>query len=298
MISADEEVDMIRIYVLAEDYAGYNSPFWAQHGISFLIEVKLNGVRRRILFDTASYSEPILFNMRILGINPKTIDMIVLSHNHFDHTGGLLGIMKEIDRKVPIFAHPNIFKVSFAIEPEFTYAGPPLGKRTREEAERLGGTWILSRDPVYLMPGVFTLGEIKEEEKVDFERETTTSLYKLKDGKIMKDSVEDEIGLGITTKKGLVIISGCSHPGIVSMMHKAIKISGHETYAVIGGFHLINADKERIQNTVKILKDLGVRKIYTGHCTGLKAESIFLEEYGVRGFRKLHSGMVIDLPRP
>jgi 7,8-dihydropterin-6-yl-methyl-4-(beta-D-ribofuranosyl)aminobenzene 5'-phosphate synthase len=286
------EVDSLKIYTLAEDYAGYNSPFLSQHGISFLIEAEFNGIKRRILFDAASYAEPILFNMKLLNINPKSIDMIILSHNHFDHTGGLLGIMRKINKEVPIFAHPNIFKVSFAIEPEFMLAGT-LNKTLKEEIERLGGRWILSKDPIRLMPGIFTLGEIKEDEKVDFEKKPTIGLYKLENGKVVSDNVEDELGLAINTENGLVVISGCAHPGIVSMVKKAINISGvNEVYAVIGGFHLIEADDERIISTIKALKHLGVKKIYTGHCTGFKAETMFIEEFG-KDFDRLHAGKVI-----
>ncbi|RLF84315.1 MBL fold metallo-hydrolase [Thermococci archaeon] len=288
------KVDKLKVYTLAEDYAGYNSPFWAQHGVSFLIEVESNDAKRRILFDTASYAEPILFNMKLLNINPKTIDMIVLSHNHFDHTGGLLGIMKEINKEIPVFAHPNIFKVSFATDPEFMYAGiPPLRGGSKEEIEKLGGTWILSRDPIHLMPGVFTLGEITKEEKVEFEKKVTIGLYKLEKGRLVPDEVEDEIGLAINTKKGLIVIGGCSHPGIVSMAQKATKISRiDQVYAVIGGFHLVDAEDERIQNTVNALKKMGVKKVYTGHCTGLKAENMFANEFG-KDFEKLHSGKVM-----
>jgi len=288
------KVDKLKVYTLAEDYAGYNSPFWAQHGVSFLIEVESNDAKRRILFDTASYAEPILFNMKLLNINPKTIDMIVLSHSHFDHTGGLLGIMKEINKEIPIFAHPNIFKVSFAMDPDFMYAGiPPLRGGSKEEIEKLGGIWILSRDPIHLMPGAFTLGEITKEEKVEFEKKVTIGLYKLEKGRLVPDEVEDEIGLAINTKKGLIVIGGCSHPGIVSMTRKAMRISGIDrVYAVIGGFHLIDANDERIQNTVNALKRMGVRKVYTGHCTGLKAESMFANEFG-KDFEKLHSGKVM-----
>jgi len=289
-------VDSLKIYTLAEDYAGYNSPFLAQHGISFLIEVKFGETRRRILFDTASYADPILFNMKLLDIDPKTVDMIVLSHSHFDHTGGLLGIMKKINKELPIFAHPNIFKVSFATEPEFLYAGiPPLRGGSKEEIEKLGGIWILSRDPIKLTPGVFTLGEINKEEKVDFEKTTTIKLYKLKEGKLLPDDVEDEIGLGINTEKGLVVIGGCSHPGIVSMTRKAMNISGvNKVYAIIGGFHLIDADGQRIKNTIDAIKEMGIEKIYTGHCTGLKAEAMLLEEFKDK-FNKLHSGKIITL---
>jgi len=290
----NKKVDELKVYTLAEDYAGYNSPFWAQHGISFLVEVKINDIKRRILFDTGSYAEPILFNMKLLNIDPKTIDMIILSHSHFDHTGGLLGIMKRINKEIPIFAHPNIFKVSFAIEPEFMYAGiPPLRGGSKEEIERLGGVWILSKDPIHLMPGVFTLGEITKEEKAEFEKKVTIGLYRLEKGRVIPDSVEDEIGLAVNTRKGLVIIVGCSHPGIVSMIQKAIKISGiNKVYAVIGGFHLIDAEDKRIQRTVSAFKEIGVKKVYTGHCTGLRAEKVFADEFG-KDFEKLHSGKII-----
>jgi len=294
IITINKKVDELKVYTLAEDYAGYNSLFWAQHGISFLVEVRINDIKRRILFDTASYAEPVLFNMKLLNINPKTIDMVVLSHSHFDHTGGLLGIMKEINKEVPIFAHPNIFKVSFATEPEFMYAGiPPLRGGSKEEIERLGGVWILSKDPIHLMPGVFTLGEITKEEKVEFEKKATTGLYRLEKGRVVPDEVEDEIGLAVNTKKGLVVIGGCSHPGIVSMVQKAIKISGNDqVYAVIGGFHLIDAEDRRIQNTVSVLKKMGTKKVYTGHCTGSKAENMFANEFG-KDFEKLHSGKIM-----
>lgn len=290
------KADSLKIFVLAEDYAGYNSLFLGQHGISFLVEFEFGGIKRRILFDTASYADPILFNMKLLGIDPKTIDMILLSHSHFDHTGGLLGIMRKINKEIPVFAHPNIFKVSFAMEPEFLYAGiPPLRGGTKEEIKKLGGIWVLSRDPIRLMSGVFTLGEIKKEEKVEFEKETTVGLYKLVNGRVIPDEVEDEIGLGIVTKKGLVVIAGCSHPGIVSMIQKAVNISGVEkVYAIVGGFHLISAGDERILRTVKKLKEYGPEKVYTGHCTGLKAEAVFLEQFGER-FEKLHAGKIINL---
>ncbi|WP_048055267.1 MBL fold metallo-hydrolase [Pyrococcus sp. NA2] len=286
------EAKKLRIYTLADDYAGYNSPFLAQHGVSFLIEVE----GKRILFDTASYAEPILFNMKLLSISPREIDMIVLSHSHFDHTGGLLGIVKEMNKEVPIFAHPEIFKVSFSMEPEFIYAGiPPLRGGTKEEIEKLGGIWILSRDPIRLAPGVFTLGEISKEEKVEFERSTTIKLYKLENGRVVEDEVSDEIGLAVNTGKGLVVIGGCSHPGIVSMVKKAMRISGiKRVYAVIGGFHLIDASDDRIRKTVEALKEIRVEKVYAGHCTGLRAEALFAKEFG-EGFEKLHAGKVIEV---
>jgi len=96
-------------------------------------------------------------------------------------------------------------------------------------------------------------------------------------------------------KKGLVVIGGCSHPGIVSMTRKAMNISGvNKVYAIIGGFHLIDADGQRIKNTIDAIKEMDIEKIYTGHCTGLKAEAMLLEEFKDK-FNKLHSGKIITL---
>jgi 7,8-dihydropterin-6-yl-methyl-4-(beta-D-ribofuranosyl)aminobenzene 5'-phosphate synthase len=92
-----------------------------------------------------------------------------------------------------------------------------------------------------------------------------------------------------------VVVSGCSHAGIVSIVKHAIRLTGEERVrAVIGGFHLIDASNDRIGRTVEEFKRLGVGEVYTGHCTGLRAEAAFLEAYGER-FHKLHSGMVIEL---
>ena len=101
-------VDRLRIYTLSEDYTGYDSPFWASFGISFLLHVIVGEGEKKILFDTASDAEPVLHNMKLFGIAPESIDVIVLSHSHFDHTGGLAGILKEIHKKeVPIIISNN-----------------------------------------------------------------------------------------------------------------------------------------------------------------------------------------------
>ncbi|MEA1964365.1 MAG: MBL fold metallo-hydrolase, partial [Candidatus Aerophobetes bacterium] len=104
------KAESVKIYTLLEDYAGYETSFYAQHGISFLIDVKNKSLSKRILFDVGQSATPILHNMELLGINPNTIDMIFLSHCHYDHTGGLVEILKSVKEGVPIVAHPDIFR--------------------------------------------------------------------------------------------------------------------------------------------------------------------------------------------
>ena len=272
----------MKIYTLAEDYAGYESPFLAQHGISFLIEYK----GRKVLFDAGQNADPILHNMELLGLNPRDIDYVFLSHCHYDHTGGLIGILKETGRKVPIVAHPTIFRKHFVTKPYLRHVGIPF---RREEVEKYGELF-LTAEPFQIIEGMYSTGEITEKE--EFER-GTLEVYTLRDGRIVVDELRDDMSIAVKTPEGLVVVSGCSHAGIISIVKHSMRLTGEKKVrAVIGGFHLIDAGEERIRRTVEAFKELGVKEVYTGHCTGLKAEAAFLKAYGDR-FHKLHAGMVI-----
>lgn len=284
------KVEELKIFVLAEDHAGYDSLFWAQFGTSFLIKCKTGDVEKNILFDAAIFAEPILHNMKLLGLDPKKdIDMIALSHCHFDHTGGLVGMLKEIGKQnIPLIAHPDISRTVVEMESHLWSIGLTT-ENTKESIEREGAKWILTKEPMKLAPGVMTSGEIER----DFEKKVTLASYNLEAGRLVKDEILDDMSLYLDTEEGLVIVSSCSHAGIVNMVKQGMKLTGEERVrAVIGGYHLIDADEERVKLTVKALKDLGVEKIYTGHCTGLKAEAVFLDSFGEK-FEELHSGKII-----
>ncbi|ASJ10434.1 MBL fold metallo-hydrolase [Thermococcus sp. P6] len=270
----------MRVYTLVEDYSGYESPFLAQHGVSFLIEYR----GKRLLFDTGQSEKPVLHNMALLGLDPKDIDYIFLSHCHYDHTGGLPGILKAIGRDVPVIAHPTLFRRHFVIRPYLREVGVPF---SREDVKGL----FLTAEPFQIVENLYSTGEIRERE--DFER-TPLEVYTLKNGSIVRDELLDDMSVVVKTSQGLVVVSGCSHAGIVSIVKRAIKITGEKRVkAVIGGFHLIGASEERIRRTVEEFKKLGVEEVYTGHCTGLRAEAAFLEAYG-ESFHRLHSGMVME----
>jgi 7,8-dihydropterin-6-yl-methyl-4-(beta-D-ribofuranosyl)aminobenzene 5'-phosphate synthase len=299
---SEKRIDSLKIYVLAEDYAGYDSFFWASFGISFLLRIKVQEGEKKILFDTATDAEPVLHNMGLFGISPQDIDVIVLSHNHFDHTGGLAGIVQEIGKKdIPIIAHPNIFVVSVMPEPYIEphrsriYLNVNLsGENSRENIEKLGGRWYLVDDPIRLMPGVMTTGEIKKEEKVAYEKEPSIKLLDLEEGRLKPSTIRDEMSLAINTDKGLVVVTGCSHPGIVSTVRKCMKLTGVKKVAgVVGGFHMIDATGKVIDQTIDDLKKMNTQEIYSGHCTGFEAEYRFRKVFGV-AFKRLHSGLVID----
>jgi len=284
--------DGLEVYVLADDYAGYSSPFIAQHGISLLLKIEYNNEVKYILFDTGTYAKPILFNMKLLKINPSVIDVIILSHCHYDHTGGLAGILKKIRKEeVPVITHPDIFRLHLVLKPHVMHVGIPR-RCNRERVEELGGKWILVKEPFNITPCVMYSGEIREIE--EFEK-TDIELYTVKDGKLVKDPVRDEVAIAVNTKKGLIIIVGCSHPGIISITKHFKKITGVEKIeAIIGGLHLINAKENRIKKTIEELNNMNVKNLYVGHCTGLRAEAEILRIFK-GNFEKLCSGMRITI---
>ena len=295
------KVDRLTIYTLSEDYSGYDSPFWGSFGISFLLHIECGEGEKKILFDTASDAEPVLHNMKLFGISPENIDVIFLSHRHFDHTGGLAGILKEIGREeVPIIAHPEVFGITIMPKPylepyrSHIYLNQGLASRnSKENIEALGGRWYLVRDPMHLMTGVTTTGEIGTAEKVAHEKEPYIRLLDIEGGNITPALIRDDISLIVNTPKGLVIITGCSHAGIISIVKKAVSITGISNVAgVVGGLHLLDAGREAVDQTINDLKEIHVEKIYAGHCTGFEAE-YKLRQIFSKDFERLCSGKVI-----
>ena len=294
-----KQVDRVVITILVEDNAGHMTSFWARQGISFLIEVVVGDVTKRILFDTGQSVEPVIRNMEILGITPHMIDMIALSHCHYDHTGGLVGMLKQIEKEnVPVLAHPDLFRPHFVAD-----ASEPghwllrqigmVGENTEENVKKYGGYLALVARPFEIMPGVLWTGEV--ERVTDFEKSVTIAARTIKGGEVVDDQILDDTSLAINVKdEGLFVISGCSHAGIVNIVKQSMKLSQIERVrAVIGGFHLIGADEDRIMKTAKALKELGVEKVYAGHCTGFKGEAAIYNEFK-DDFEKLHCGKVIS----
>jgi 7,8-dihydropterin-6-yl-methyl-4-(beta-D-ribofuranosyl)aminobenzene 5'-phosphate synthase len=297
-------VDSLTVYTLAEDYTGYDSLCWASFGISFLLRIESGGGMKSVLFDTASDAEPVLHNMALLQLSPEEIDLIVLSHRHFDHTGGLAGIVREIGREdVPIIAHPNIFDATANAEPYMEPSRSRIyldvglsGENRKERVESSGGRWWTVRDPFPVAPGVITTGEIREEEKIAYEKNPRLNILDIKDGRAAQASVLDDISLCICIDDGLVIVTGCSHAGIVSIAKKAMRVTGIDRIiSIIGGFHLCHADDDVIERTVRDLESMKIDRIYSGHCTGVNAENR-LRQVLKDKFQRLHSGRIITFP--
>jgi len=287
------DVKRIKITALVDNETHYEGPLLAENGISLLVEVESEDAKTAILMDTGITGIPLVNNARELGINLKEINAVVISHNHYDHTGGLLRFLREIDKRIPVIMHPEVFSQKYAILPslgikKLTYTGPPF---TKEKVLSMGGLLLFSKEPVPIFEGVTTSGEIQR--TTDFEK--LKGFYKVMEGKFVQDELLDDIALIAKVRDGIVILTGCGHSGVVNTSLHAMKLTGTKRIrAIVGGFHLIDADLGRIERTTKELKELNPELIAPMHCTGFKAK-MAIAKMLPSVFREFYCGDVLEI---
>jgi 7,8-dihydropterin-6-yl-methyl-4-(beta-D-ribofuranosyl)aminobenzene 5'-phosphate synthase len=239
-MALQDELTKLKITVIAEDSVLFESPYLGQHGISLLVVAERNGIQKHILVDVAQNPAALLENMHMLEIEPSSIDAVVLTHCHYDHTQGLTDVLGKIGKKdIPVIGHPDIFRLNFITKPYLRHVGIMAGDR-QADIENAGGALYLTEDPLEIMPGLFTTGQV--ERTTDFE-EVGISLSTIENGRIRPDMMPDDISLVANVKgKGVVVMTGCSHAGIVNIAKQAVKLVGTDKiHGILGGFHLIEA---------------------------------------------------------
>jgi 7,8-dihydropterin-6-yl-methyl-4-(beta-D-ribofuranosyl)aminobenzene 5'-phosphate synthase len=205
---------------------------------------------KTILFDTGGDSSILLDNMDQLQIDPKEIDIVVLSHIHGDHVGGLGGILNQ--------------------NSDVTVYLPASFPRSLKEEIKLYGAEVQEiHEARELFDGVYTTGELN--------------------GGIKEQS------LIVKTDEGLVIITGCAHPGVVNVVQKAREIAGDKVYLLLGGFHLGGASASKIESIIDSFEQLGVQRVAPCHCSGDNARRLFREHYG-EGYIECGVGRRVTLP--
>jgi len=274
----------IRIATLSENTA--NLGFLAEWGLSILVE--FNGIM--VLVDTGSTFSA-AHNAQLMGIDLATIDCIVLSHGHADHTGGLREVLR-LKGEVEVIAHPDIWTAKYTRrgQQSVRYNGMPF---SRKELESLGARFKFAREPVHITENILTTGEIP---MISGYEEIENNLFVRKAGKLHPDPLADDLALIIDTEFGLVVILGCAHRGIVNTVRHAQNLTGKElVYAVIGGTHLVRSSEERIEKTIADLKEIGIQRLGVSHCTGFKASARLSQEFEDTFFMN-NSGTRITLP--
>lgn len=257
-----------------------NSASWlgllAEWGISILVETDDSS----ILLDTGR-SMVAAHNAQIMGLDIKKIDKIVFSHGHEDHTGGLLDLLKlrnMPEKAVEVIAHPDVWAPKYWRSTDgnrYDYIGIPYA---RKKAESLGASFHLTTKPVWITDRIVTSGEVPM--LTDYEEIDSNACVQTDDG-YANDPLKDDQSLFIKSDKGLIIVCGCAHRGIVNIVRHAQKITGsNDVYAIIGGIHLFGASDRRIQLTLEEIKRLDVQRVGVSHCTGPWASALLANGLG------------------
>jgi 7,8-dihydropterin-6-yl-methyl-4-(beta-D-ribofuranosyl)aminobenzene 5'-phosphate synthase len=252
----------------------------AEHGFAALITVTTGGSAHRLLFDAGLSPEGLISNMRALGVDPGSIEAIVLSHGHFDHTAGLDGFVRAVGRtSLPVIIHPEFWNRRRIVIPGHDPVELPT--TSRSALEGAGFTIIEDRQPSFLFGGcVLITGEV--DRTSGFEPGFPPQ-QALRAGRWEPDPlVLDEQALIVHVRgKGLVVLTGCGHAGVINITRYARRLTGvSQVHAVMGGFHLggplfeplipqVCAELERLSPTV----------IVPAHCTGWAAQRAFASQF-------------------
>lgn len=248
-------VQSLKIRVLSTMLADAGLGEW---GFAALVEAD----GRRILFDTGARPDTVLQNARELGVDLASIDQVILSHNHQDHTGGLMTLRRAFLKQNPAaLGTAHVGAGMLGTRPPSSFI-----EKLRAEYEASGGEFAVHDKPVELQPGVWLTGPVP---RVHPERNWSGSA-KLASG--AEDTLPEDSSLVIVTARGLVILSGCGHAGIVNTVEYARKaIRNAPVHAAIGGFHLFEASESTLEWTARKLKEAGTQQLLGAHCTGIEA---------------------------
>jgi 7,8-dihydropterin-6-yl-methyl-4-(beta-D-ribofuranosyl)aminobenzene 5'-phosphate synthase len=266
-----ERASAVKITVLSTMLVGNAGAGTGEWGFAAVLEVD----GRRLLIDTGARAETVLKNAAELDVDLASITDLVMTHNHADHTGGLLTLRRELSKANPAaLSRVHVPKGIF-------YPRPGPGGREgngllplKAPYEATGGTFVEHAGPATLLPGVTLLGPVPRvhpERNFGSPRGGAVGRVQTPDGPI-EDTVPEDTSVVIDTPEGLVLVSGCGHSGIINAVEYARKVvRAAPAHAVVGGFHLFAASDETLAWTAGKLKEFGVRYLLGAHCTGIEA---------------------------
>lgn len=287
-----QELNTLKVWILTDNYydalradnavakrfrVSLGQSIHAEHGLAYFIETDINGKTSTCVFDFGLDPLGVLNNATLLNINLGNADAYLLSHGHFDHSTGALEILKQSKeakaKNTQFFVGQEAFLHRYSRRTG-TDKLEDLGQLNRQAILESGLSLTEVATPIQIIPGCYCTGRI--ERVTDYEH-VPPSLLVERDGNIQPDDFRGELALFFIVRgKGLVVLSGCAHAGIVNTIRQAQKISGiSKVHAVLGGFHLAHAKQEIIDRTVADMLEIRPDFIAPAHCTGFEATVAF-----------------------
>ena len=256
---------------------------WGQWGLSYLIELTdSEETPRKVLFDTANDKEPFLNNIEKLELDLSGLDAIVLSHGHSDHTVATVEAVK-MAGGCKVYAHPHCFLDRFyrSKEGKLSRGGVPEGQGINE-IEEAGGEVVLTPDPVEVVPGLWTTGQVPRISDFENIPPSTDGSGRVivVDGEHTEDHILCDQSLWMDVEgSGCCVITGCSHAGPVNTLTQVRNLGGYtDVYAYIGGTHLVGRQDDYVMRTAEELREFNLKLFSPCHCTGFNAMSILSKE--------------------
>lgn len=265
---------------------GAPSPFTAEHGLSLLIELP----GKKILMDTGQTGN-VVRNLSLLKVHPAEIDAVVLSHGHFDHTGGLAELLRHRGGKsVPVYAHPSVFQERYSRKGDTRrFAGLPF---PQAYLTGLGAEWRLYETPVEIIPGLWFSGSIPRQ--TDFESGDSHLVLVDEQDHCCQDPITDDAVLFFRDGEKLMVISGCAHSGFVNIVKFGFELTGTaKLQGWIGGTHLGPASEEQKNKSLAFIQSLDIDFLAANHCTGFEVMCLLRQMLGEK-FIPAFVGTVIE----
>ena len=258
-------VKALKVTVLSTMLAGDQGEGVGEWGFAALVEAD----GQRLLIDTGARPETVLRNAQELSVDLATVTDLVITHNHADHTGGLLALRRDVAKTNPkalsrVHVAEGIFLSRLDAEGRESNGLLPI----KAAYEGLGGTFVQHAGPAQLLPGVWLTGPIP---RVHPERNWSRTLRLQTPSGPVDDTIPEDSSILIQSSQGLVLVSGCGHAGIINTIDHARKMAPSTLHAVVGGFHLFNATDEQLTWTASQLRAAGLRYLLGVHCTGIEA---------------------------
>jgi 7,8-dihydropterin-6-yl-methyl-4-(beta-D-ribofuranosyl)aminobenzene 5'-phosphate synthase len=269
-----------RVLAVYEDKSPPSGELKASRGMSWYIEFE----NQRILFDVGMRGKVLLHNLNELLIHPDDIDILVLSHAHMDHSGGLPDFLRKRTRKdlLPIIAHPDI------VETKRAARLIDIGLPKLDNGLSKCVSFMLDERPIAINPFLHSTGEIRD--RLDKDGTGWVMQHRV-NGKWEKDPIYDDLSLVLETPQGLVLICGCCHAGLLNTLAHVKRTFGQDIIQVLGGTHMRSFPKEELEYIAKVLEHTyGLPKLRLGHCTGRKQIDWLTRRFGPEIVEPLHVG--------